>query len=129
MIEFNDIVNRLRSLREEGQQIVTPMFTVMYNPHSDTFIMDIPEEKKQLALKSEEFEDVFFWDCSGMYPVSVKFNGDYDIVWQKLSAYAEGAQLNMLPASFIYNNKEYVWLEDYENGYLPVEKDKLQIIE
>ena len=129
MRELDDMINRLRRLREEGLQVTSPAFTVMYNPHSETFLMDVPENKKQLALKSDELEDVFFWDCTGIYPVSVKFNGDYDCVWNKLAPYTEGATLGLLPCSFIENNIEYVWLEEFKNGYISIEKNKLQIME
>jgi hypothetical protein len=129
MIELDDMINRLRILREEGQQVISPKFTVMYNPHTETFFMDVPETRKQLALKSDELDDVFFWDCTGMYPVAVKFKGDYDSVWKDLEPYSEGATLDLLPYSLNENGVEYVWLEDFEKGYLSVEKNKLQIMD
>ena len=128
MIEVSDIANRLRLLREEGQQIVSPTFTVSYNPYTDTFLMDVPEDKKDLALSAEELEDMYYWDCSGMYPVQVQFNGDYGNVWTEFQPYAEGATIDLLPTGFVENGQEYVWLEHYENGCIPVSKNNLEII-
>ena len=81
---MTDISNRLKLLREEGQQIISPTFTIVYNPYTDTFLLDVPEDKKDLALRAEELEDTYYWDCSGLYPVQVKFNGDYSDVWSDL---------------------------------------------
>ena len=83
---MTDIVNRLKLLREEGHQIISPTFTILYNPYIDTFLLDVPEDKKDLVLKAEELEDTYYWDCSGLYPVQVKFNGDYSDVWKRASA-------------------------------------------
>ena len=83
---MTDIANRLKLLREEGHQIISPTFTILYNPYIDTFLLDVPEDKKDFALKTEELEDIYYWDCSGLYPVQVKFNGDYSDVWKELIA-------------------------------------------
>ena len=48
---MTDIANRLKLLREEGHQIISSTFTISYNPYTDTFLMDVPEDKKDLALK------------------------------------------------------------------------------
>ena len=124
-----DIVNRLKLLREEGQQVVSPTFTIVYNPYTDTFLLDVPEEKKDLALMSEELEDTYYWDCSGLYPVQVKFNDDYSDVWNELQPYAEGATIDLLPTGYIEDEQEYVWLEHFEKGQIAIEKNKLQIME
>ena len=50
MVEVDDILNRLKMLREQGQQIISPLFSVMYNPYTDTFFLDVPEDKKELAF-------------------------------------------------------------------------------
>lgn len=124
-----DIVNRLKLLREEGQQVVSPTFTIVHNPYTDTFLLDVPEEKKDLTLTSEELEDTYYWDCSGLYPVQVKFNGDYSDVWNELQPYAEGATIDLLPTGYIEDEQEYVWLEHFEKGQIAIEKNKLQIME
>lgn len=124
-----DIVNRLKLLREEGKQVVSPTFTIVYNPYTDTFLLDVPEEKKDLTLTSEELEDTYYWDCSGLYPVQVKFNGDYSDVWNELQPYAEGATIDLLPTGYIEDEQEYVWLEHFEKGQIAIEKNKLQIME
>ena len=124
-----DIVNRLKLLREEGQQVVSPTFTIVHNPYTDTFLLDVPEEKKDLTLTSEELEDTYYWDCSGLYPVQVKFNGDYYDVWNELQPYAEGATIDLLPTGYIEDEQEYVWLEHFEKGQIAIEKNKLQIME
>ena len=49
---MTDIANRLKLLREEGQQIISPTFTIVYNPYTDTFLLDVPEDKKDLALRA-----------------------------------------------------------------------------
>lgn len=125
----NDIVNRLRLLREEGKQIVSPMFTIMLNPYTDTFLMDVPDDRKTLTLQSQELEDIYYWDCSMMYPVSATFNGDYSEAWNELQVYADGATIELLPTGYVENGQEYVWLEHYENGCLPVSKNNLKVIE
>ena len=126
---MTDIVNRLKLLREEGHQIISPTFTISYNPYTDTFLMDVPEDKKDLALTSEEIEDTYYWDCSGLYPVQVKFNDDYSDVWNALQPYVEGATINLLPTGYIEDEQEYVWLEHFEKGQIAIEKNKLQTME
>lgn len=125
---MTDILHRLKLLREEGHQIISPTFTISYNPYTDTFFMDIPEDMKELALRSEELEDTYYWDCSGLYPIQVKFNGDYSNVWNELEPYAEGATIDLVPTGFVENGQEYVWLEHYENGCIPVSKNNLEVI-
>ena len=125
---MTDIANRLKLLREEGHQIISPTFTILYNPYIDTFLLDVPEDMKELALRSEELEDTYYWDCSGLYPTQVKFNGDYSNVWNELEPYAEGATIDLLPTGFVENGQEYVWLEHYENGCIPVSKNNLEVI-
>ena len=127
-IYMTDIANRLKLLREEGHQIISPNFTILYNPYIDTFLLDVPEDKKDLALKAEELEDIYYWDCSGLYPVRVKFNGDYSDVWNELQPYAAGATIDLIPTGYVENGQEYVWLEHYENGYIPVSKNNLEVI-
>lgn len=129
MVEVNDIVSRLKLLREKGQQIVSPIFTIMHNPYLDAFLLDVPDDTKHITLRSEELEDVYFWDCSGIYPIRSKFNGDYNNVWKELRPYAEGATIDLLPNGYIEDGKEYVWLEHYEKGQIAIEKNKLQIME
>lgn len=125
---MTDIANRLKLLREEGRQIISPTFTILYNPYIDTFLLDVPEDMKELALRSEELEDTYYWDCSGLYPIQAKFNGDYSNVWNELEPYAEGATIDLLPTGFVENGQEYVWLEHYENGCIPVSKNNLEVI-
>ena len=125
---MTDIANRLKLLREEGQQIISPTFTIVYNPYTDTFLLDVPEDKKDLALKAEELEDIYYWDCSGLYPVQVKFNGNYSDVWKELQPYAEGATIDLIPTGYIEDGQEYIWLEHYENGCTPVNKNNLEVI-
>ena len=129
MVEVDDMVNRLKLLREQGQQIVLPLFTIMYNPYTDVFLMDVPEDRKELGFKAEECEAVFYWDCSTMYPKPVKFNGDYGDVWEELQIYADGATIDLIPTGYVEDKKEYIWVENYEKGQIALRKDKLQIIE
>ena len=129
MVEVDDIVNRLKLLREQGQQIITPLFSVMYNPYIDTFILDVPEDKKELGLTAEGIEDLFYWDSSTMYPKMVKFNGNYEDVWKELQIYANGASTELIPTAYIEGGVEYIWVEHSEMGCIPIDKTKLQIIE
>ena len=105
---MTDIANRLKLLREEGRQIISPTFTILYNPYIDTFLLDVPEDKKDLVLKAEELEDIYYWDCSGLYPVQVKFNGNYSDVWKELQPYAEGATIDLIPTGYIEDGQEYI---------------------
>lgn len=129
MVEVDDIVNRLKLLREQGQQIITPLFSVMYNPYIDTFILDVPEDKKELVLTAEGIEDLFYWDSSTMYPKMVKFNGNYEDVWKELQVYTDGATIDLIPTGYVEDGKEYIWVENYEKGQIALRKDKLQIID
>ena len=47
---MNDMVNALKSLREEGKMIITPNFYVSYNPFTDTFLVDVPDDRKSIWL-------------------------------------------------------------------------------
>ena len=49
-IYMTDIANRLKLLREEGHQIISPTFTILYNPYTDTFLLDVPEDKNIYGL-------------------------------------------------------------------------------
>ena len=128
MIEVDDILNRLKMLREQGQQIISPLFSVMYNPYTDTFFLDVPEDKKELAFEADGIEDIFQWDYSNVYPVRVKFKGNYENVWKELQPYAEGVTIDLLPIGYVENGKEYIWVEHSDDGCIPIEKSKLQII-
>lgn len=129
MVEVDDILNRLKMLREQGQQIISPIFSVMYNPYTDTFFLDIPEDKKELAFIVEGYEDIFQWDYTNAYPVKAKFNGNYDDVWKDLQIYANGASTELIPTAYIEGGVEYIWVEHSEMGCIPIDKTKLQIIE
>ena len=129
MVEVDDIVNRLKLLREQGQQIITPLFSVMYNPYIDTFILDVPEDKKELELTAEGIEDLFYWDSSTLYPKMVKFNGNYEDVWKELQVYTDSATIDLIQTGYVEDGKEYIWVENYEKGHISLRKDKLQIID
>lgn len=129
MVEVDDILNRLRLLREQGQQIVSPIFTIMYNLYIDTFFLDVPEDKKELAFEADGIEDLFYWDSSTMYPKMVKFNGNYEDVWKELQVYTDGATIDLIPTGYVEDGKEYIWVENYEKGHIALRKDKLQIID
>lgn len=119
----------LDRLRKEGKQVITPDYVVTYNPFCDEFSLDVPEHKKEIAIRIVGNEKIYQWNASSLYPVTVNFNGDYNEVKSELEPYIEGASLSLLPTSYVENGSEYVWLEDSEFGEIAVRKDDMIIIQ
>ena len=126
MIE--DIILRLQKLRQEGIQIITPEFAVLFNPFQNEFILDIPDCKKEIAIKDTKSDTIYQWDTSSLYPIKVSYRGCYKQVWNVLEPYTQGASLELLPTDFIEDGREYVWFEDYEKGGVALCKDEMMII-
>lgn len=124
-----DITEQLKNLREVGQEIITPQYYISFNPYSDSFFLDVPDHKKSIVLKALELDDEFVWVCDGVYPVEVQFTGDYNKVWKEFEPFMNGACVNLIPTNFEKEGKEYIWFEDPENGYSPICRDEIKIIE
>lgn len=103
-----DITERLKNLREFGQEIITPQYYISFNPYSDSFLLDVPDHKKSIVLKALELEDEFVWICDGVYPVEVQFAGDYNKVWKEFEPFINGACVNLIPTNFEKEGKEYI---------------------
>lgn len=126
---MTDIANRLKLLREEGHQIISPTFTISYNPYTDAFLMDVPEDMKFTSIAVQGETDVYNWDCSALYPIEVCFDGDYNTVWNELQSYINGATIDLLPTSYIKDGQEYIWIDNENTGCFAVRKSDLKIIE
>lgn len=72
------MVNALKSLREEGRMIITPNYFVSYNPFTDTFLVDVPKEKKSIWLTHPSAEQYYDWNAEGYYPAEIDASQDYD---------------------------------------------------
>lgn len=124
---YDNITTNLKELRETGQQIITPDYCITFNPYTDTFSLDVPEHRKCIILSADQLEKDFIWSGDGMYPVEVSFNGDYDIVWEELKPFINGVNIELIPTSFEVDGNEYIWFDDFENGYTPILREDIRI--
>lgn len=116
------MVERLRDLKEKGRMIITPMFTITYNPYKKVFVLDVPDESKVLKLAIPQTSSIYYWDARGLFPVEVAAE-NYEMAWQDLQPYTDGATIDMIP-SFLNEGDEYIWFLD-EEGEIPVRKDEI----
>lgn len=121
------MVNALKSLREEGRMIITPNYYVSYNPFTDTFIVDVPKDKKRIWLAHPTSEQNYDWNAEGYYPAEIDANQDYEKAWKEIEQYIDGATIDMLP-TFTQNGKEYVWFNNVDDGEEAVLKDSITIV-
>ena len=117
----------LDRLRNEGIQVITPDYVITHNPFTDEFSLDVPENRKEITIKTDINDNLYQWNASTLYPVKVKFK-DYNQVKCELEPYIMGATLSLLP-SYTEEGREYVWFDDSEQGEITVCKDVMTIIE
>lgn len=126
-MNYDDIITNLKELRETGQQIITPNYCITFNPYTDAFSLDVPDQKKFMIISADQFEQDFIWSGEGIYPVEVNFNGDYDAVWEELKPFINGVNIELIPTSFVKDGKEYIWFEEPDNGYTPILREDIKI--
>lgn len=117
----------LDRLRNEGIQVITPDYVITHNPFTDEFSLDVPENRKEITIKTDINDNLYQWNASIIYHVKVKFK-DYNQVKCELEPYIMGATLSLLP-SYTEEGREYVWFDDSEQGEITVCKDVMTIIE
>jgi len=119
----------LRRLKKDGVMVRTEDFVIMYNPFTDTFIMDVPEDKKILEFfifDPKYSSRTYQWDMTGVYPYSVEAEGmTYEDIWKALEPYSKGAQTKLIPASYRSGMDDYIWINSDEDGLIAVKRSDI----
>ena len=81
-----------------------------YNPFTDTFYLDVPENKKTVSFFAVNLAcigETFTYDMSGMCPYSVQAGGKtYDEIWKVFEPYINGASTKMIPTDYKEGHNE-----------------------
>ena len=120
------ILERLKGLKERGEEIITPSFVITYNPFKDVFVVDVPDDKKYLWFTAPKHKGTLCYDMSGFYPVEVA-SSNYQMAMDEIKMYSLGATKEMIP-TFNKNGEEHMWLETDEEGMMAVPLRDIRII-
>ena len=119
-------MERLKRLKERGEEIITPSFAITYNPFKDVFIVDVPDDRKYLWFTVPNQKETLCYDMSGLYPVEVA-SSNYQMAMDEIQMYSLGATKQMIP-TFNKNGEEYMWFETDEEGMMAVPLRDIRII-
>lgn len=121
--------DKLKALKEKGKMVITPDYMIYYNPFTDTFYLDVPEEKKAVsffAVNKLCIGETFTYDMTGMYPYSVEAEGKtYEEIFQELEPYLKGASTKLIPTDYTDGMTEYIWVTTEENGLVPLSRNEI----
>lgn len=119
---------QLRQLKENGRIITTPDYTVLYNCFADTFILDIPEDRKILwfQIKGEEDLGTYRWDLRAAYPTSFNaYECDFDAIEKEMEPYIHGATPDLIPSAYEVLGDDYIWIDKDDNGPSPIKRTQI----
>ena len=127
--EMNRYAEELRKLKKDGVMVRTDDYIISYNPFTDTYVLDVPEDKKILEFfifDPKYSTRTYQWDMSGMYPYPVEADDkSYEQIWKELEPYSKGALTKMIPASFKEGMDEYVMVDTDEDGLIPIKRSDI----
>ena len=122
-------VDKLRTLKEKGKMIITRNYMIYYSPFTDTFFLDVPEQKKIVAFTSSNKQcsgEEFIHDISGMYPYPVEAEGkSYDEIWDEFEPFLNGATAEMIPTCFEKDGEEYICVDTEEMGVISISRSEI----
>lgn len=126
---MNRYANELRVLKRDGVMVRTENYIIYYNPFTDTFLLDVPEDKKILEFfifDPKYSTRTYLWDISGMYPYSVEADDkSYEQIWKELEPYSKGALTKMIPTCFKEGMDEYIMVDTDEDGPIPIKRSDI----
>ena len=121
--------DKLKALKEKGKMVITPDYMIYYNPFTDTFNLDVPEEKKAVsffAVNELCIGETFTYDVTGMYPYSVDAEGKtYEEIWTEFEPYLQGASTKLIPTSYVSGKEEFIWVTTEERGLIPLSRSSI----
>lgn len=120
---------KLKVLKEKGKMVVSQDYIIYYSPFTNTFFLDVPEEKKSVsffAINRDCLGETFTYDMTGMYPYAVIADSKtYEEIWTELETYINGANTKLIPANYTSGRNEYIWVTTERNGLVAISRDEI----